>query len=75
MTGVTITVRVSEQLKEEIQKYGVNLSEVVRKSLEEEVKRRRLRELEKVADALGELLAKMPEERIVESIRETRRSR
>jgi len=75
MKDATITVRVSEQLKKDIRRYRVNLSEVVRESLKEEIKRRRLQDLKKAAGELGELFAKIPEERIVEDIRETRRSR
>ncbi len=75
MKDTTITVRVSKELKEDLRRYGVNLSEAVRESLKEEVRRRRLEDLKKVAGELGELLAEIPEEKIVESVRETRRSR
>lgn len=75
MKDTTITVRVSKELKEDLRRYGVNLSEAVRESLKEEVRRRRLEDLRKVAGELGELLAEIPEEKIVESVRETRRSR
>jgi len=75
MKDATITVRVSEKLKEELRRYRVNLSEIVRESLKEEVRKRRLEDLRKVAGELGELLAKIPEEEIVESVKETRRRR
>jgi len=75
MKDATITVRVSQKLKEDLRRYRVNLSEIVRESLKEEVRKRRLEDLRKVAGELGELLAKIPEEEIVESVKETRRRR
>jgi len=75
MASTTITVRVSKALKEDIGRYGVEVSKVVREALEEEIRRRKLEDLRKTAGALGELFAKVPDEQIVRSIRETRRSR
>lgn len=75
MKDVTITVRISSKLKEELAKYGVNLSEVVRKALEDEARRRRREELKAAATQLGEFFAKIPDEEIVKSIREMREKR
>lgn len=75
MKSVTITVRVPRRLKEELSTYGIEVSKVVRHALEEEIRRRRLKELERIAGELGELFAKVPEEEIIKGIRETRRSR
>ena len=75
MNSVTVTVRVPRRLKEELSRYGVKVSKVVRGALEEEVRRRRLEEFERIAGELGELFAKVPEEEIVKSITEMRRSR
>jgi post-segregation antitoxin (ccd killing protein) len=68
-----ITVRVPQELKDDLKRYDVEVSEVTRKALVEEVERRKMQELEKIAEELGEALSKIPDERIVESIRETRR--
>jgi len=75
MKSVTITVRVPEELKENLSRYGVEVSKVVRDALEEEIRRRKLEDLQRVAGELGEFFAKIPEEKIVKTIRETRRSR
>jgi len=75
MKDATITVRVPRRLKEELARYGVNVSEVVRKSLEEEVRRRKREELRAVAMELGKFFSKISDEEIVRSIRETRDSR
>lgn len=75
MNSVTVSVRVPKRLKEELSRYGVEVSRVVREALEEEVRRRRLEEFGEIAGELGELFAKVPEGEIVRGVRETRRSR
>ena len=71
----TITVRVSRKVKEELARYRVNVSEVLRRALEEEIRMRRREELKAIAAQLGEFFAKIPEKEIVKSIREMRERR
>ena len=68
----TITVRVPKELKEDLNRYGIEVSKVARKALEDEVDRRRKEELRDMAKELGEFFERIPRERIVESIREDR---
>ena len=75
MGSVTISVRIPRELKEKIDRYGVRVSEVVRKALEEEVRRREFEEAVKAAEELGELFSKIPDEEIVRVIKEYRRTR
>jgi hypothetical protein len=75
MATVTITVRIPRELKADIGKYGVEVSKVVRGALEEEIRRRKLEDLRRTAGELGELFAKIPDERIIKSIKEARRLR
>jgi len=75
MKDATITVRVPRKLKEELAKYRVNVSEVLRRALEEEVRKRRREELKAAAAELGEFFSRIPDEEIVKSIRETRDGR
>ena len=75
MKDVTVTVRVSRKLKGELAKYGVNVSEVLRRALEEEVKKRKREELKAIASDLGEFFSKISDEEIVKSIREMREKR
>ena len=75
MKDTTITVRVPRKLKEELAKYGVNVSEILRRALEEEVRKRRHEELKAAAAELGEFFSRIPDEEIVKSIRETREGR
>lgn len=70
--GSVISVRISTELKVDLKRYGIEVSEVTRKALEEEVRRREREELQGMAEELGEFLEKIPRERIVEGIREDR---
>ena len=75
MSSVTISVRISKKLKEKIDRYGIKISEVVRKVLEEEVRKKELEEVTLAAKELKEFFSKIPDEEIVETIREYRRHR
>jgi len=75
MEKVTISVRIPKEVKEELSRYKIEISRIVRKALEEEVRRKKLEELKKAASKLGDLFTKIPNEEIVKSIKETRRSR
>lgn len=70
--GSVITVRVPKELKDGLKRYGIEVSEIARKALEDEVRRRQRQELEEMARNLGESLEKILPERIVKSIREDR---
>ncbi|GBC71009.1 hypothetical protein HRbin02_00784 [Candidatus Calditenuaceae archaeon HR02] len=72
---VTISTKVQKKLKEEAQRLGVKVSEVLRHALEEEVRRRKLEELEKKLENLGIALDKLDINRITQMIREDRKSR
>jgi len=54
--SVVISVRVPKWLKEKLEKYKVNVAEVIRRSLIQEVERIEMEELEKVLDYLKESL-------------------
>ena len=71
--SATISVRVPKKLKEEIERYKIKVSKLVRKFLEEEVRKRKRRELENNAEELGEFFSKLSREEVVRRIRETRR--
>ena len=71
----TVSTKVRKELKEEAEKLGIKISEVLRRALEEEVRKRRLEELEKKLNKLSGALEKIDIDRIVSSIREERESR
>lgn len=72
----TVTARVPEELKADMDEYDINVSEIVRDALEAEVRRRRREELIKRGDDLSRRIGDQIEtERVVENIREDRESR
>ncbi len=71
----SITVRVSDDLKKEIDALGVQVSEVTRTALENEVRKLKRTKAEEAAEKLGRLLAKVPDEEIVKAVRDSRDQR
>ena len=74
MKDAIITVRVSRKVKEELAKYKVNVSENFN-TVAREIRRKQREELEMIAAQLGKFFEEIPDEEIVESIREMRGSR
>ena len=72
---ITVSTKVRRELKEEAERLGVRISEVLRRALEEEVRRRKLEELERKLGELGGALDKIDIDRVVKSIREDREGR
>ena len=66
-------MRVPKWLKDKCKELGVNISETVRKALEEEVRKREEELLCKAADEVGEALSKLSPQQLVELIKEDRR--
>src|SRR4030042_1055072 len=71
----SITVRVPNELKRELEETGVKISEVTRRALENEVKRIREEKAREAARKLSELLSEVPDDEIIRAIRETRDQR
>jgi len=69
---VTISTKVRRELKERAERLGIRISEVLRRALEEEVRRRELDELCRRLDEMAKILDKIDIHRIVNSIREDR---
>ncbi|MDT7870085.1 MAG: type II toxin-antitoxin system CcdA family antitoxin [Thermoproteus sp.] len=68
---VTVSTKVRRELVERAKRHGVNISEVLRRALEEEVARREEEEARRSARRIaGEL--RMPEEEVARLIREDR---
>ncbi len=72
---VTVSTKVKRELLEEARGLGVNVSEVMRRALEEEVRRRRLLKLEERLRMKKAILEKIDLEEVVELIRKDRDSR
>ena len=72
---VTICAKIPAQLKKKIAELGVNVSELVRESLQAEVDRMERERLKELAKKASVILKKIPPEEFAESIRATRDSR
>jgi len=75
MGYVSVSVVILRRLKELLDKYGIKPGPVIRRALEEEVKRRVLSELEEEARALSERLSHISDEEVASIIREDREKR
>ncbi|MGB9729923.1 MAG: type II toxin-antitoxin system CcdA family antitoxin [Thermoprotei archaeon] len=75
MGFVTVSAKVRRELWEKLRGYGVNISEVIRRALEEEIKKREEKEAKKLLNEASKLLRKLSEEEIVKSVRESREER
>ncbi|MEJ2771666.1 MULTISPECIES: CopG family transcriptional regulator [unclassified Stygiolobus] len=73
--SVVISVRIPEELKEELEKYNIDEAEVIRRALVNEVKKAKAKELEKEAKEIKEVLRKIPVEDVIKEIREDRDER
>ena len=76
---VTITVEIPEELKEEVERYKIDVEEVVSRALIEEMRRAKAkeqdRELEEEWEKIRTILEKISPEEVTRSIREDRDSR
>jgi post-segregation antitoxin (ccd killing protein) len=70
--GSVISVRIPDELREELSKYGVEVSEVTRRALKEEVEKRKMEEAREAAKEIAKLLKDIPDEHLIKSIREDR---
>ena len=75
MGYVTVSAKVPKRLKELLDKYNIKPGSIIRRALEEEVKRRMLKELEKLSRELSREMSHIPDEEIVRMIREDRDGR
>ena len=71
----SITVRIPDELKKELEDTGVKISEVTRKALENEVRRIQEEKAREAAEKLSQLLREIPDEEIIKALRETRDQR
>lgn len=72
---ITISAKISEDLKRKIDELGISPSEVIRRALEEEVRRRTRELLKERLKEVSSILSKVGKEEWVKSIREAREER
>ena len=73
--SVVVSVRVRRELKEEAERLGINMRELVERALMEEIERRRRMEFEEAVNTILEGMEGVSEEEFVRVIREWRRKR
>ena len=71
MGYVSVSAMIHRRLKELLDKYGIKPEPVIRRALEEEVKKRVLSELEEEAKVLSERLSHISDEEVASIIRDT----
>jgi post-segregation antitoxin (ccd killing protein) len=72
---VTVTAKIPSELKKKLNKFGVNVSGLMREALQSEVKRLERERLRKLAEEASVILQKIPADEIVESVRASRDNR
>lgn len=71
----TVCAKVPAGLKKKLSSLGVNVSEVIRQSLQSEVDRLEKEKLNKLAKEVSAILKKIPPEEFAQSVRASRDSR
>jgi polyhydroxyalkanoate synthesis regulator phasin len=75
MEYVTVSAKIPKKLKELMDRYGIKPGPLIRRAIEEEVRKRALSKLEQeLSDILNELSV-IPDEEVVKLIREDREGR
>jgi antitoxin CcdA len=69
---VTVSTKIPKQLKEKIKRFKIKPSKILRKALEDEVKKREVEELKEELERLKPVLEKVSMEDVVKSIRDDR---
>ncbi|RLG87170.1 MAG: hypothetical protein DRO39_01140 [Thermoprotei archaeon] len=75
MSWVTVSAKIRRELYEKLRRYGIPVSEVIRKALEEEVRKREELEVREALRQAQEILRKIPPEEIVSVVRSSREER
>ncbi len=69
---VTVSAKIPAELKDMLDKLGIKPGPVIRRALEEEVRRAMFKRLEERARKLSKRLPEIPDEEIAEIVREYR---
>jgi len=72
---VTVSAKIRRELYEKLKRYGISVSDVIRRALEEEVRKREEEEIKRALMKAQEILKKIPCEEIVNVIRAGREER
>jgi len=71
----TVSVKVPAEIKQKLKKYGIKPSKLLRKTLEQEIRRREIEEIKTEIQNLGDALDRIDMADVVSTIREDREKR
>lgn len=72
---VTVSAKIPEELRRKMSELGIKPSEVIRKAIEDEIKRMEIERLKEKMKGVKHILERLSVERAVKSIRRDRESR
>jgi len=72
---VTVSVKIPVKLKEELERYGIKPSALLKKAIEEELKKREIQRIKEEIEKVKPILDRLPIEEVVKLIREDRERR
>jgi len=75
MGYVTVSAKVRRELYEKLKSYRIPISSVIKRALEEEVRREEEEEIRKMLEKAQAILRKIPLEEIVDAVRASREER
>ncbi len=75
MSYVTVSAKIPRKLKELLDEYRIKPGPIIRRALEEEVKKAMIREIEEEAKQLSSKIVQISDEEIAELIRKDREGR
>ncbi len=71
----TVSAKIPPDMSRKIKEYRINVSETIRKALDEEIKRRKAAEIEAGLEGMKDTLDKISIDEVVQMIREDRDQR
>ena len=71
----TVSVKVPAEIKQKLKKYGIKPSKLLRKTLEQEIRKREIEEIKTEIQNLGDALDRIDMVDVVATIREDREKR
>ena len=68
----TVSAKIPDEMKEDLEREGINVSDVIRDALEQEITERRREKLRQDTNALRDRVGDVGTDEIVDAVRETR---
>jgi hypothetical protein len=72
MDYTTVSAKIPREIKHKIEEYGIKPSEVIRKAIQNEIKKFEIMNLKKESELLKPIINKIKSEQVAKSIREDR---